>query len=361
MPARILRVFISSPGDVGLERIVAGRVLERLQGEFGRVVTLTPLLWEAEPLRATGHFQAQIPPPSEADIVVCILWSRLGTRLPTDQFQREDGTQYDSGTEWEFEDAARAYRLRGVPDLLVYRKVSEPLVSLRDEAEVAARLAQKKMLDRFLDRWFRQPDGAFKAAFHTFQTPDRFEELLAVHLRKLIQNRLPEHPSFSAGPSAWHHDPFRGLEAFELEHSKIFFGRMQAIGTVKDALIRQAAAGGAFVLVLGMSGCGKSSLVRAGVLATLLEPGVIEGVDLLRYCIFRPSDAPADPLEGLARALRRPQRYRSSSPADSMRVRWPRTFAPPQPARQRPSGWGSCGPQRPSRRAVRIRGAPSPG
>jgi WD40 repeat protein/tetratricopeptide (TPR) repeat protein len=298
-----LRVFVSSPGDAGLERIVAGRVIERLQGEFGHAVTLAPILWEAEPLRATEHFQSQITPPSATDIFVCILWSRLGTRLPPDQFRRPDGTPYASGTEWELEDAAQSYRARGVPDLLVYRKMSEPLVSLNDESEIAARLAQKKMLDGFLEHWFFYPDGSFKAAYHTFLTPDQFEEMLAVHLRKLVQRRLPEHPVTAIAPSAWHQEPFRGLETFDLKHAKIFFGRMQAIGAVKDALIRQAAAGRAFVVVFGMSGCGKSSLIRAGVLAALLEPGVIEGIDLWRYCIFRPSDAPADLLEGLARAL----------------------------------------------------------
>ena len=33
-------------------------------------------------MRATQHPQEQIPLPSECDIVVCLLWSRLGTRLP---------------------------------------------------------------------------------------------------------------------------------------------------------------------------------------------------------------------------------------------------------------------------------------
>ena len=100
---RILRIFISSPGDVGEERVIADRVVQRLKGEFDRFFTLEPILWEHEPLRATGHFQEQIIAPSKTDVLVCILWSRLGTRLPKD-FTREDGTPYASGTEWEFED-----------------------------------------------------------------------------------------------------------------------------------------------------------------------------------------------------------------------------------------------------------------
>jgi len=61
---RKLRVFISSPGDVGQERLIAARVLERLQGEFWGVFELEPIVWEHEPLRASAHFQEQILPPS---------------------------------------------------------------------------------------------------------------------------------------------------------------------------------------------------------------------------------------------------------------------------------------------------------
>ena len=70
MPSLSLKVFLSSPGDVGQERMLALRVMERLQGAFGGLVTLEPFLWEHEPLRATSHFQEQILPPSETDIVI---------------------------------------------------------------------------------------------------------------------------------------------------------------------------------------------------------------------------------------------------------------------------------------------------
>src|SRR5688572_1834620 len=130
MASQAIKIFISSPGDVGQERLIATRVLGRLQGEFAAYADLQPILWEHEPLRATAHFQEQIVPPSQTDIVICILWSRLGTRLPTDKFMRDDGTHYASGTEWEFEDAARAFIERGAPDLMVYRKTSEALTTL---------------------------------------------------------------------------------------------------------------------------------------------------------------------------------------------------------------------------------------
>ncbi len=305
-----LQIFISSPGDVGQERLIATRVVERLQGEFAAFVELVPILWEHEPLRATSHFQEQIIPPSSTDIVICILWSRLGTRLP-EQFRRSDGTLYSSGTEWEFEDALASFQERGTPDLMVYRKSSEPLASMSDEEALLGRLAQKKALDTFIDRWFGNAQETFKAAFHNFPTPDEFERLLESHLRKLIKERLPKFSSDAEeGTFAirWHKgSPYRGLEAFDMEHAPIFFGRTRAIGEIRDALVRHAAQGCSFLMIFGMSGSGKSSLVRAGVLPTLTQPGVVEGVALWRWSIFKPSDASDDLLYGLALALLEPK------------------------------------------------------
>jgi hypothetical protein len=125
------------------------RVVQRLQGEFGHSVKLEPILWEHEPMRATLHPQEQIPLPSECDIVVCLLWSRLGTRLP-DQISAAGKT----GTEWEFEEAARSFRERKIPDLLVYHKKKDVLENVRDRAKNEERSRQMEALDRFLDRSF---------------------------------------------------------------------------------------------------------------------------------------------------------------------------------------------------------------
>ena len=73
------RIFISSPRDVGSERALAMRVLERLQLEFRGRVELAPVFWEHEVLKATDTFQSQIPRAGEADLCVFILWSWFGT------------------------------------------------------------------------------------------------------------------------------------------------------------------------------------------------------------------------------------------------------------------------------------------
>lgn len=66
-----------------------------------------------------------------------------------------------------------------------------------------------------------------------------------------------------------HASPFRGLQAFEERHAAIFFGRKAAIRQLVDGLHEQAGKGCAMLLVLGASGSGKTSLIRAGVLPQL--------------------------------------------------------------------------------------------
>ncbi len=304
---KTLRFFISSPGDVVEERAIAGRVIERLQSEYiGRAV-LEPVLWEHEPLVATSTFQHQIVKPSATDVVVAILWSRLGTKL-SDAFRREDGSRYESGTEFEFEEAMEGFRRNGKPSLLVYRKTAPPSVRLDDEKDLMERLAQKKKLDVFVDKWFHdKAEGTLVAAFHPFASPSDFEILVENHLRRLIERELPRSvAATSEARAVWKKgSPFRGLEAFEFEHAPVFFGRTRAVSDVLQALREQAAEGRSFVLILGMSGGGKSSVVRAGVLPMLTKPGVIEGVGLWRRAVFRPTDVRGDLFAGLAKALLR--------------------------------------------------------
>jgi hypothetical protein len=80
----VLKIFLSSPGDVSEERALAEFVFRRLADEVSDVARLVFLIWEHEPLFGHTGFQQQIERPSQSDLVVSILWSRLGTRLPSD-------------------------------------------------------------------------------------------------------------------------------------------------------------------------------------------------------------------------------------------------------------------------------------
>jgi photosystem II stability/assembly factor-like uncharacterized protein len=91
-------------------------------------------------------------------------------------------------------------------------------------------------------------------------------------------------------------EPFPGLRPFTKEESTLFFGRDEQ---VEDLLIRLA--GRCFLAVVGTSGSGKSSLVRAGLIPTLqrghLGP---PGSEWVIATVSRPG---VDPVHGLACAL----------------------------------------------------------
>lgn len=96
--------------------------------------------------------------------------------------------------------------------------------------------------------------------------------------------------------------PYRGLDVFEFEHADTFCGRANAIAVTCERIRKQAADGTAFLLIHGMSGSGKSSLMRAGLLPAIMKPGNTAGVH--RFCVFQPSDNP-DPTTALVQALSR--------------------------------------------------------
>ena len=84
----------------------------------------------------------------------------------------------------------------------------------------------------------------------------------------------------------------------------MFYGRARALAAVKAALRAQAGRNCAFLLTFGMSGSGKSSLVRAGLVHALTTiPGWIPEVDVWRWCGVRPGDATGDPLDALTQAF----------------------------------------------------------
>ncbi|SDD47245.1 winged helix-turn-helix domain-containing protein [Aquimonas voraii] len=72
--------------------------------------------------------------------------------------------------------------------------------------------------------------------------------------------------------------PYVGLQAFESRHAPVFFGRSAATAEVLQALRRQVDVQRRLVLLSGSSGCGKSSLVSAGVLPLLTQAGGFQGL-----------------------------------------------------------------------------------
>src|SRR5262245_58594789 len=129
---RHIRIFISSPGDVGAERTMAREVIQQIMFDPGLIdrISVRVVAWDvveaSTPMLATMPPQAAInrvlPKPSECDIVIVIFWSRMGTPLPHPEYQKENQEPYWSGTEWEYLDAMKAARVQHMPQVIVYRR-----------------------------------------------------------------------------------------------------------------------------------------------------------------------------------------------------------------------------------------------
>jgi tetratricopeptide (TPR) repeat protein len=306
------RIFVSSPGDVQRAREFAALIIEKLAQDYARYLLIEPYLWEFEAMLASGHFQDSIEPPSAFDVVVLIVWSRLGTAMPERTSVREyrgmDGRVPVTGTEWEFEEALQSARQRGAPDLLVYRNGSPAPFDTRDPDLFDRQSQQLKALNGFWQRHFVN-QGMFTGAYTSFQSDSEFATALELHLRRLIERRieaLRQRPGAGReAAKAWTQPPFRGLESYEFEHAPIFFGQDEWLAKGMLQLTGNAERGMPFLLVLGASGSGKSSLVKAGIAPKLFLPRRIAGVAFLRRVVFRPSDAGEgeDLFDALARRL----------------------------------------------------------
>jgi len=89
--------------------------------------------------------------------------------------------------------------------------------------------------------------------------------------------------------------PYPGLRPFRRDEADIFFGREAQTDQLLDKLTQSR-----FIAVVGLSGCGKSSLVRAGMMAALESGYVASAGASWRVAEMRPGTSP---LRNLAEAL----------------------------------------------------------
>jgi tetratricopeptide (TPR) repeat protein len=301
---RTVRLFVSSPSDVQLERERIDIVVQRLNEVFSDLVKIQTVRWEAKFYSSHGGFQDQIPPAAGSDLVVAIFWSRLGTPLPEEFARMDTGERYPSGTAFEVLTAIEARKKGDRPDVYVFRKVAPPAHA---GAEAGA---QWKDLNGFFHRWFQAPDGQFLRAFHQFEAPDEFERQVERLLRDWIAERVPRDRSL-IWPIETKGSPFRALLPFDAKHAAIYFGRDRKVTRAIEQLqsvaraqriARSAPLSVPFLLIVGESGSGKSSLMRAGLAPRLTAPGVVPAVALWRTAVVRVGDDPT-PFLSLAKAL----------------------------------------------------------
>ena len=311
------RIFLASPGDVPLERKLAREAIDHISNErrFRSRLNIETIAWDqpgaAVAMEAGLTPQEAIaqglPKPEDCDLAVIILWSRIGTQLPKDFDVKPDGTPYLSGTEWEYLNALNAFKSNDKPIVWVYRRNGAPKLDLDDPNFESIREQWNRVKQFFTG--FTNPDGTLAGGINYYEAPDDFRQQFERHLRdrldKLLETLIPatnvsqtaEKPI--ATPPCWPDSPYPGLEAFTPEQAPIYFGRGREI----DQLLQQFSDPKTrFVAVVGVSGSGKSSLVKAGLLPRL-RTGIIGNAPWIDL-IFKPGERGGNPFLALAFALK---------------------------------------------------------
>ena len=297
-----VRVFVSSPSDVEHERLRAERVAERLNGELQHVVRFDVYRWDkGQYYTAASTFQAQIPETPSFDIVIGILGHRLGSDMPRDWPKMPDGKPYPSGTAYELLTAIQASVSRQVPDVYIFKKQGGPALPDNEDDERDV-LQQWERLKTFWREFIHSRQEGFKAGFESYGDVDELDKKLEGMLRNWLE-RKGDLGRAVAWPIAIKGSPFRGLAAFGAKHAPVFFGRSRDVTKAIDALKDGAASCHPFLLLIGSSGSGKSSLARAGLSPRLTTPGVVGVVDRWRVALMRPGERKGEPVLALAQRL----------------------------------------------------------
>ena len=292
-----VRIFVSSPSDVEHERAAVKDVVERLAQEYLPYFQLQAVLWEEEALTADRTFQAGLTQPEDCDIVLVILWTRLGSPLPEEPYRGM------TGTEWEFVNAVEASARHGMPEVLVYKKTAPKLVDITDAALAREAVEDRRRLDEFFRGHFFNEDNTFRRAFRTFDSDASFRELVEVQLRKLLNRRISAERRASAGALHWQGSPFRPDRPFEISDERVFIGREGEVRELLTRLSSRASGQPGFVLLSGASGSGKTSLLRAGLVPRLTRPFLFEQIATVRCALVHPGSDGPTPLAALAARL----------------------------------------------------------
>ncbi|MFN0111038.1 MAG: ATP-binding protein [Blastocatellia bacterium] len=104
-------------------------------------------------------------------------------------------------------------------------------------------------------------------------------------------------------------NPFPGLRPFESNESHLFFGRDEQIEKMLSRFARTR-----FLVVVGTSGSGKSSLVRAGLIPALRSGMTPAAKGKWRIAVMRPSN---DPIGNLISALNTAEVFGSTEPENA--------------------------------------------
>ncbi|MEY2602792.1 MAG: hypothetical protein QOH31_550, partial [Verrucomicrobiota bacterium] len=271
---RTIDIFVSSPADVQKERAVAEQLIRSVAAEFNlpinvsysnplrgskeedknsveredfgdeTTLVLCPCFWEYPELEG-DDFLEQIPNTGQYDLVICILWSRLGPAL-VQKCVMPDGSRPRSGTEYEIAWVLdQSKRTPGFPGLHVYRNRATPAARLEPKEKREDLCRQWDAVQEFCAAWEKNGETEFRECCHDYQDLEEFENLFREHFRDFLARQLDRENGLKKALRKVRYlesNPFRGLNFFDFEHAALYHGRTKAVGEVLDALKNQATA-----------------------------------------------------------------------------------------------------------------------
>ena len=117
---------------------------------------LCPCFWEYRDSELDQEYREQIPNTGSYDLVISILWSRLGTRL-SPAFVMPDGSQPKTANEYEIAWVLdQLKRTPGFPELRVYRNRSAPPAPVQSKPQREAFFRQWDGVQEFFAAWENQ-------------------------------------------------------------------------------------------------------------------------------------------------------------------------------------------------------------
>jgi len=146
----VVRVFVSSPADVSLERDAAVRAIERVNQLFAPETRVEAVLWEHRTIPDLARPQELVFEDTdfdEVDILVGIFWSRIGT--PTGGDDPATGREFAGGSVEELR-AAEALRESGQLSRILLYFCNRPLPA-NDIQALEQRAAVLKLRQSYLE------------------------------------------------------------------------------------------------------------------------------------------------------------------------------------------------------------------